>query len=1005
MSSPCFAWYLLVCLPMFSPYTTQLVADELTVLVIANRSPHTSVLSELLAPHGVSIEAVTEGDISAQAFDAREFYKIIWFCAPSTYTGPTRHAVIDFLQQRSEPVYVLMTVSTPTERFKHDLQHLTDYTTSQKSFVAGVRAALPRANFMLGQDVIDAAGPSLWQTVIAGLAQGVVYAPEVPLYPQLIEDFLRICLQQLLRPHASAAYLFQGNQATSHQVVKALTDVVADLTKTTLVIQPLALTVAEPWELMVVNNTTSGSLEGMIKSYFNTNPPPRIELVESPQPQIRHTHLPKPDKKSATEAALMASAPSAPTVKPSGAAVSVVAPVLPIRKKPQKHEQKPRSKSLVPQPVAPPVQEPSPTHLESEVVRLFANQRAEHTQERVATVATTTKQVVRKQQRKRSSFLIGLVVISVASGILFLAGFFILTARWLEQGLQAYVFQAGGSLAYQSPPARLKQLSTAVALQAASYQSVLDLDQLVAPAQAATVAQNLLQYDQTRKDQATEVGLLFFQLVGSQDGDSTATSQRFFTSAQKSFEALTQIQVGLGELESEGLPAAQAALWKRFSDNITLWRKDVVVAQQLQPLFSTLVGQQQKRTYVVLLQNNQELRASGGFIQAVAFLTFDKGLLIDHSVYSVYELDAQLTANVTPPADLQKVLGEQRLFLRDSNWEADFPTNAKTISTLIEKSFGRPVDGVIALNLFTVEELLKELGPLDVPEFNEVITDRNLWERMEFHSEVQLVPAGDNKDYSAVVFRRLLQKLTTLPPEKAALFVEVMYQGLQTQQVLWTLTSPTEDATLATLGWTGALATPQCPSQFAEAECVIDTMAQVEANIGVNKANYHVKRETRHVSTVLPSLIRHTRTVTLTNTSQTNAWPQGPYKSYLRFFVPEAATFESILINGAPITAEQLTQEIVGTKEMVGVVTQTPIQQQTQITVTYSLPRPTSQPWSYVFFNQHQAGIKDTLRDYRLEYEPGISPSLIAPQAEASDGSIVFSPAENTHFFSAVTFK
>ena len=119
----------------------------------------------------------------------------------------------------------------------------------------------------------------------------------------------------------------------------------------------------------------------------------------------------------------------------------------------------------------------------------------------------------------------------------------------------------------------------------------------------------------------------------------------------------------------------------------------IVQARKGIEIFPWLIGQDQKRTYLVLLQNNNELRPTGGFIGSFAFLTFDKGKFVDFEVQDVYWADGQLKGHVEPPSELKKYLGEANWYLRDSNWDPDFPTSAVKAQWFLEKETGRVVDG------------------------------------------------------------------------------------------------------------------------------------------------------------------------------------------------------------------------------------------------------------------------------------------------------------------------
>ena len=74
-----------------------------------------------------------------------------------------------------------------------------------------------------------------------------------------------------------------------------------------------------------------------------------------------------------------------------------------------------------------------------------------------------------------------------------------------------------------------------------------------------------------------------------------------------------------------------------------------------------------RREYLVLLQNEAELRPGGGFIGSLGFLSFEGGYLLNFEVKDVYEADGQLKGHVEPPEEIKTYLGEAGWYLRDAN--------------------------------------------------------------------------------------------------------------------------------------------------------------------------------------------------------------------------------------------------------------------------------------------------------------------------------------------------
>ena len=152
-----------------------------------------------------------------------------------------------------------------------------------------------------------------------------------------------------------------------------------------------------------------------------------------------------------------------------------------------------------------------------------------------------------------------------------------------------------------------------------------------------------------------------------------------------------------------------------------------------------------RREYMVLLQNEMEIRASGGFIGSFAILSFEGGRLLAFEVKDVYEADGQLKGHVEPPEEIKKYLGEAGWFMRDANWQASFPQAAKEIQWFLEKETGRKVDGVIGVDLAVAKMILRVTGEIYVPDFKEKINKENLYEQAEFWSETKSFPGSVQK--------------------------------------------------------------------------------------------------------------------------------------------------------------------------------------------------------------------------------------------------------------------
>jgi hypothetical protein len=78
----------------------------------------------------------------------------------------------------------------------------------------------------------------------------------------------------------------------------------------------------------------------------------------------------------------------------------------------------------------------------------------------------------------------------------------------------------------------------------------------------------------------------------------------------------------------------------------------------------SILGKDGIKTYLILFQNNMELRPTGGFIGSYGLATFDSGRLTDLTINDVYSADGQLNGHVEPPAPIKDYLGEANWWLQ-----------------------------------------------------------------------------------------------------------------------------------------------------------------------------------------------------------------------------------------------------------------------------------------------------------------------------------------------------
>lgn len=134
-------------------------------------------------------------------------------------------------------------------------------------------------------------------------------------------------------------------------------------------------------------------------------------------------------------------------------------------------------------------------------------------------------------------------------------------------------------------------------------------------------------------------------------------------------------------------------------------------ARPLVEVLPSLLGSNKEVRYLVLFQNNNELRATGGFLTAFAIFRIDKGIIhIDRSD-DIYALDNSLRRRDKAPEPIAKYLPKVTTFnLRDSNLSPDFVESMKTFNSMYENTSGKAtVNGIIVLDTHVLVSTIKIL--------------------------------------------------------------------------------------------------------------------------------------------------------------------------------------------------------------------------------------------------------------------------------------------------------
>lgn len=333
-----------------------------------------------------------------------------------------------------------------------------------------------------------------------------------------------------------------------------------------------------------------------------------------------------------------------------------------------------------------------------------------------------------------------------------------------------------------------------------------------------------------------------------------------------------------------------------YKQKLSDFREKLVVAHSAVPVLPDLLGLDGKRReYLVLLQNEMELRATGGFVGSYGVLSLEDGKLMNFEIRDVYATDGQLKGYVEPPPAIKEYLGEASWHMRDANYSPNFVQAAKDIRWFYEKSTGDRVDGVIGINLAVVFRILEETGPIYVPDFQVKVSKDTLFEQAESYSENNFFPGSKQKQsFLGALSKQLFEELRLANSTVAGKVAGAMLSSLEARDMQVAVNNSNTAKRLSALNWSGELYEGQCGK-----DCVADYFFPVESNFGVNKANYFIRRKVEGKSWWENGFLRRKVTITWENTAKNANWPAGDYKNYTRIYLPETIDVEKVVLTDA----------------------------------------------------------------------------------------------------------
>ncbi|MCX6764076.1 MAG: DUF4012 domain-containing protein [Candidatus Moranbacteria bacterium] len=291
-----------------------------------------------------------------------------------------------------------------------------------------------------------------------------------------------------------------------------------------------------------------------------------------------------------------------------------------------------------------------------------------------------------------------------------------------------------------------------------------------------------------------------------------------------------------------------------------------------------------QRTFLVLFQNNMEIRPGGGFIGSFGILKILNGKVADFQIHDTGNFDARIPNTVAPPYPMAETLHIKFWQLRDSNFSPDFLENAKKAEEFYYMGQGgETFDGIMGITTNVLTSFLKATGPVEIPGYPGTYKDEDAVLKLEYQVEKayeqQGIQKGDRKSIMNDLGQVIMAKVFNLSQTQKLELAQVILEDLNRKDIQIFFRDPKLQEKVVAAGWAGQV----------DADWKKDFLMPVDANLGSFKSDYFIKRSFDYSVDLTGEIPKAVLKITYQHNATQKDWMTKEYLTYLRVYVPDGS--------------------------------------------------------------------------------------------------------------------
>lgn len=355
-----------------------------------------------------------------------------------------------------------------------------------------------------------------------------------------------------------------------------------------------------------------------------------------------------------------------------------------------------------------------------------------------------------------------------------------------------------------------------------------------------------------------------------------------------------------------------------------------------------------EKVFLILFQNNLELRPGGGFIGSFGVLKVRDGNITNFAVHDTANFDGRIPDTVLPPYPMQETLKIPSWKFRDSNYSPDFAENAKWAEEFYRMAQGQEqFDGIVAVTTNVLTSFLRVTGPVEIAGYPGIYGADNAILDLEYQVEEgykkQNIALGERKSMMNILGREILQQVKALSLTKKYELFQVVLDDLHRKDIQLLFRDENLQADVVASGWDGTL----------DSTWQNDYLMLADANLNSFKSDYYMKRSYQYTVDLSKDIPEATLAVTYKHTAKEKSWLTKDYQTYLRVYVPKGSFLTEVTNTATkPVFGELLN------KKYFGVLIHVPLGTEKTVVFHYRIPKDIERQW-YDLKVEKQPGLND----------------------------------------------